>query len=1050
LARAYRMEGKYSEAAAALDRVAHNTPDKLVEDAQMERIRIAFEQERNEEAAELLDKFLDRDVPPALGAEAHWQRGWLHSGAGNEERAIDVWSHGIERYPPQKALYSQRAYFTMIRLNWGATRQRGPGVLRERAGLAQRPTDGPERSAIRSRPRPLWALFGRACPRPAGEGVRRSAGENLHFDGFRARLYSWGRRVGGRVAPSAIGPYRVVDILGVGGMGEVYLAHDPRLKRKVALKRVIEARPETPDAKERLLKEARAAANLNHPNIAVVYDVIEHDGEPFIVMEYVEGETLRERLKRGPLTDEEVLDIATQITSALSEAHSHGIVHRDLKPSNILIGAAGRVKILDFGLAKTPLSDEDPATTTGRVVGTPAYMAPEQLLGYHTDHRSDLYSLGLVLFELLTGRRPFNREKEFVTLESMKSRVPRAPDPLGEPIARAMLWDPSDRFQSAAEMGNALERAARAQEDTPTRFRAPRPGNGSLTPRPRRRFVPLIPVAILLGGLLLVSLARTLFRTRASYGGDPAVVAVLPLENVSGDPSIDHIGFGIAHTLITKLSALPSITIVSRTAAREYGATSRDTRELARDLGAAFVIKGSVQRVGATLLITANLVRRDDSVAWGDEFEGGVDQLFELQRRLADGLTRALHLNLTPQQKRRLDEPPSANVSAYAEYSQGRYFLERSRDVEDLERGIRLLEGAVTRDPRFALAYAALGEAYWTRFEQTTDRIWTEKAREAAEQARRLDPDHPSIHYVLAVIDNGIGRSGEAMSALRRAIALQANYDDAHRLIGEILADQGDIDGAAAELRQAIAIRPDFWGHHYGLGLVNYRAGRLVEAVEAFERVNELQPDLPNGFQALGATYHTMGNLDRAVPNYQRALDLGPNAPSYNNLGTLYYRQGKFAEAVQTYEKALALEPSRPVTHRNLGDAYRRLGEEGKSEAAYSRAAELHRNLLAVNPRDARTMSSLALMEAKLGNFEEAVRLAEEAAVLAPSEAAVSFDKAVVQALAGHPRNAIETLGEAIEQGYGISEIREDDDLDSLREIPEFQALLETPHVPRR
>lgn len=811
------------------------------------------------------------------------------------------------------------------------------------------------------------------------------------------------------------------------------------------MKRVSDARRATPEAREQLRREAKAAAQLIHPNIAVIYDVIESGDQPYIVMEYVEGQTLHERRLQGPMSAQEVIEISRQITSALTQAHRLGIIHRDLKPANILITPSGTVKILDFGLARIEHANESENTTAGQVVGTPAYMPPEQMLGYRADQGSDIFAVGVVLFELVTGKRPLEeRAERALVLDNLRARIPKASDldpriprALSETIGKAMSWEPSDRQQSAAELHREL--VSLADDPTPTPARSgfePVAGN---VPRPRRRTLAFVLAIVLALGLIVAWIA--LNRSRAPADAPP-IVAVVPLVNVSGDASIDHIGVGIAHTLVTKLSAIPSVTMISSGTRLAYGADSRDTKALARDLGATFVVNGSVQRVRNLLHITVNLVRADDSVAWGSEFEGSLDDLFELQRRLAAGVADALHLNLTPQQKRRLEEPLTSNVNAYAEYSQGRYFLERTQNPDDLARAIRLLESAVTRDPRFAQAHAALGEAYWARFEQTTDREWTERAREAAEAARTLDPDHPSVHYVLAVIDNGTGQTDEALGELRRALALQPNYDEAYRLLGEIFAVRGDIDAAAREIKQAIAIRPNFWGHYRALGLAYLRAGRFAEAAEMFRRVTELQPDLAIGFQSLGTTYHVMGDLDNAIRNYEISIELKPNAPSLNNLGTVYYRQQQFADAARSYERALEIQPNRPVTHRNLGDAYRRLGETEKAEVAYQRSAALHRNVLDVNPRDARTLALLALMEAKLGNVDDATRHAAEALALAPSDAQVLYHSGVVHVFAGRRGEALASLQLAVDQGYGINELREDDDLDTLRDLPEFQALL--------
>ena len=822
-----------------------------------------------------------------------------------------------------------------------------------------------------------------------------------------------------------VGPYRVLEPLGAGGMGEVYLAQDPRLQRQVALKRVATSLLAMPEARPRLLKEARAAAALSHPNVATVHDVIDWNDEPIIVMEYVEGTSLKDRLEDGPLAVSDAIELAIQMASALEEAHRHDIVHRDLKPANVMITAAGTVKILDFGLARSVSPGGSTLTATGQAVGTPAYMAPEQALGRLVDQRADIYSLGLVLFELLAGQRPSQRNivaKDQLKEPRVEELRPEAPSELGDIVSKAMAWEPAERHQSASQLRAELLRVKHKHLEEQTEVT----GTDGAPRFPRRqamrRFIGWT------AGLLAVLVAAALVysKLRPPPIAQGAVVAVLPLQNVSGDPSLDHIGVAIAHALTSQLARLPTITTVSRTTSREYA--NEDTERIARDFGASFVVNGSVQGVAESLNITANLVRADDTVAWGDQFEGATDELFDLQRRLAAELTKALRLRLTPQQQQRLDVPPTADTEAYAEYSQGRYFIERAESEQDLDYGIRLLKSAlVDRDEGFALAWAALGEAYWARFEMTSGRDWTVLAREAAERARQLDPDHPSVHYVLAVVYHGSGESSRAMTELRRALELQPNYDDAYRLIGESLAEQGDIEGAAAELQHAIAIRPDFWGHHRALGMAYFRAGLLNEAVTAFERVTELQPDLAVGFQMLGAAYHTMGELEHAQTNYEKSIELSPTAATLNNLGTIYYRLEDFEAAARSYREALTLQPNRAITHRNLGDVLKRLGEEQGSRAAYEQAAEIHLRRLEVNPLDAREKALLGLMEAKLQNYDTALRLVAEARALSESDPQVLYHSGVVQTLAGKRFEAVATLRLAIESGFGVSEIRADD-----------------------
>jgi serine/threonine protein kinase/tetratricopeptide (TPR) repeat protein len=847
------------------------------------------------------------------------------------------------------------------------------------------------------------------------------------------------------MVPKNISHYRIIRLLGQGGMGQVYLAEDTLLRRRVALKRLTANAGNNAEVRQRLIKEARAAAVLSHPNIAVIHDVIEDGEDSFIVMEYLDGQSLKDELLHRPFPLHEVVAIGIQLCDALEEAHRHGVIHRDLKPGNIVMTARGQVKILDFGLAKAQ-PPGDRVTTTGEFLGgTPAYMPPEQKLGYRADHRSDIFSLGVVLYELVTGDRPCvhdlerampldsSEHNELLANEIASAAVPVA---FGDMVAKAMAWNPDARHQSARELRDALGRIEEGLREDPT---VPRPARRK--PLPGRALRSKLQRMLAAALVLAVVTGTVLWWANASSTTDgPPVIAVLPLANVSGDPSIDHIGVGIAHTLITKLSALPTVTTVSSTTAREYGAES-DIPGLARDLGATFIVNGSVQRVADTLHVTVNLVRADDSIAWGGAFDGSMAELFGIQRRLASGLATGLELNLTPAEAEDLEAPPTNNVDAYAEFSQGRSLLERIQDPENIDRSIRLLESSVEKDPAFVQAHAALSEAYWAKFERTTDSAWIDKARASAEEARRLDPDHPAVRYALAKIYHETGDADRAIDELQRTLTLQPNYADAHALLGDILAERGGVDAAAAEIQKAIDLRPNFWGYHSALGLVYYHAGRPEDALGPFRRITELQPDLPNGFQSLGATYHSMGALDQAVSNYQEAIRRGHSWVAHSNLGTIYYRRGQFSQAVEQYEKALELNPNRHVYHRNLGDAYTRLNRSDDARRSYTQAKELASKLLTVNPNEASVRSFLGLCEAKLGNTAEARRLVAEAVELAPQDAGVQYDAAVVHALTGDVEQALSFLQTALRHGYSRSEASVDDDLASLHGLAEFENL---------
>src|SRR5262249_54653202 len=317
----------------------------------------------------------------------------------------------------------------------------------------------------------------------------------------------------------------------------------------------------------------------------------------------------------------------------------------------------------------------------------------------------------------------------------------------------------------------------------------------------------------------------------------------------------------------------------------------------------------------------------------------------------------ALKADLTERDRARLDNSPTTNADAFANYAQGRSFLERPDVVSNLDRATDLFAAAISLDPRFALAHAALGEAHWARYLRTRDQQWVDKARQETLEALRLDPDQAGVRYSLALIYNGTGHTADAVHEPQRAIPLQPASDDAHRLLGEITARGGDIDGAVPELRQAVDLRPSYWGNHWSLGLALYNAGRYRDAIPSFRRVTELQPDNARGFQTMGAAYHQLNDLENALANDQRALEINPTAGSYSNIGTIHYDRGEFGEAASAYEQSVARDPKSAIMRRNLGDAYDAIGDTQKARDAFAKAVELSTALLQVNPRDARILA---------------------------------------------------------------------------------------------
>ncbi|HVR70256.1 MAG TPA: serine/threonine-protein kinase, partial [Vicinamibacteria bacterium] len=493
------------------------------------------------------------------------------------------------------------------------------------------------------------------------------------------------------MAEASVGPYRILERLGAGANGEVFLAEDTRLRRRVALKTLAgTGGSDAAELRRKLLREARAAARLNHPNIAAVYDVLDSEEGVHIVMEYVPGATLAARVRQGPLPPMQVLDLALQLSGALAHAHELGVVHRDLKPANVIVSPSGQAKILDFGLARlhevdagsVHLSASDASTTDARqVVGTPPYMPPELLRGEGFDARGDIYSLGVSLFELLTGRRPFAaRDGMALTAAILTAPTPRprsitpdVPADLDEVVYRAMARDAKDRHRSATALQADLKRLTAGITDPPTMSRP----LSRLWPPGRRRLggTALACVAVAVGVYGAIGPGRWPWpspaTTAAPHATGPHVVAVLPLAGAAGDPRTESLAAGVADALITALSKLPDVTVVSRAATLRYGDRKQDPDAIARELGATVLVDGAVQRVGDRLRVTVTLLEpRSKTVRWQNAYDGSFGEVLTLQREVAEALARELRLRSAGAQGAPTE--PTDDAEAFADHAQAR------------------------------------------------------------------------------------------------------------------------------------------------------------------------------------------------------------------------------------------------------------------------------------------------------------------------------------------------------------------------------------------
>lgn len=882
-----------------------------------------------------------------------------------------------------------------------------------------------------------------------------------------------------------VGPYQVLSRLGSGGMGDVYLARDPRLDRRVALK-VLRARPDADRAdRGRLLHEGRAAARIAHPHIAAIYDVLDTGEHPVLVMEYVEGRTLRREMESRPLTMARAVDVATQICDALASAHAQGVVHGDIKPENVCLTAGGQVKVLDFGIARLAPrpggGDTQTLTAEGAIprafAGTPRYAAPELFGGASPDAQTDVYAAAAVLFEMLAGRPPHAGDNAFdIGLKALAAEAPRVdalrpqvPPTLADAVSRALARERRARTPSAAALATELRAVTMPREDAgdqPTftdaglvealaGSAAADPPAQNLSPGRTARidthrtatawFSAHRLVAVFL--VLLAILAWAGWRWAQPRGGDAAsqlpVVAVLPLEAIGDDARSAALGTGIADTLIADLANAPGLVVVSRRASMTLPRGRGDVARVARDLGATLLVDGTVQTLGDSLRVSLTLVRPDGAVSWGQSAEGRITEVFDIQRRLAGGLRSALQVDetaangtLAADRAGRPQGPASLDIQALADYAEALERLARPDLAGNIGLAIDGFTRALGRDPGFALAHVGLADAYMADYRLTRNDASLERAAAHADRAASMAPYHAESWVSLARIRKGTGRYAEAEEALDRALSLQPAYDEAWRELGTVRAERANRAGAEEAFRRAIALRPAFWQNHHEFGRFLFEIGQHEAAAEEFTRVIALQPDSPRGYQALGTVLQTQGRLAAAIENYQRATQLSPSVNAHLNIGVLQHWDGRYREAITSYERAAALAPDDPAPPRNIGDSLLKLGDEPGARAAYTRALALVERELRRNERAGEARELRAVLLAKLGRHEEAAREAGALVSASPDSPSAYHAQAVVAALGGRAGDARAALDRAVTLGYSRELASRDDDLALVTKRP--------------
>ena len=710
-----------------------------------------------------------------------------------------------------------------------------------------------------------------------------------------------------------ISHYSILEKLGAGGMGVVYKAEDTRLGRLVALKFLPEGLSSDRLAVERFKREARAASGLNHPHICSVYDIGEHAGRHFIVMELMEGTALNHRIAGRPQSTDQILELGTEIADALVAAHAKGLIHRDIKPANVFITQRGQAKLLDFGLAKPGLESpregpvaksaaptQENLTSSGVVVGTPAYMSPEQVRGENLDPRTDLFSLGAVLYEMATGRQPFAGSTTGMVQEAILNRAPvpagrvnpELPAKLEEIINRTLEKDRQLRYQTASDLRADLQRLRR---DTESARVAASSGVVSPGPRSGRRNR----MSVLAGALAVVAvLALGTWVSLSRATGDAIdSLAVLPFTNAGGDADTEYLSDGITESLINNLSQLPNVRVKARSTVFRYKGKDADPQKAGQELGVRAVLSGRLLRRGDTLVVRAELMDiAKGSQLWGQQYNRKAADVLALQDELSMEIVAKLRLRLTGEEKQKLTKRYTRDAEAYELYLKGRYHWNK-RSPDGLTKAIEYLRQAIDKDPTFALAYAGLSEAY---------------GRSAF---------------------LNMGPPGEAMprakASASKALEIDGDLVEAHISLGySSFTYDWDWPAATKHFERAMALNSAAVNSHVSYAFYLAVAGRSAEAVSVARRARDLDPVSASLSHSLAVQLFLARNFDDAIAECTRTLEIDPNyAIAHEVLGVSYAAKGMYREALPAMERAVALNPASAITlglrahvHGKLGD----------------------------------------------------------------------------------------------------------------------------------
>jgi eukaryotic-like serine/threonine-protein kinase len=853
---------------------------------------------------------------------------------------------------------------------------------------------------------------------------------------------------GGRV-----GDYQILEVVGAGGMGVVYKARDLKLERTVALKFLPQDSAVGEKEKERFRTEAKAASGLDHTNIGVIHGLEQTpDGHLYIVMAFYDGQTLAEKIREGPVPTFEAVELAAQMAAGLAEAHAHNIVHRDIKPSNLILTNQNVLKVVDFGLALV-VSAETLSQSIG-IAGTVAYMSPEQANGAVVDHRTDIWSAGVVLAEMLTGKHPFQRNSlpsvMAAIVQDPPAQLEGVPPRLQRIVLRSLAKEPEKRYQSSADMLADL-RAVKSEADAPTLgvsskelARYAKDAAGEIrrdsTWQVLSRWWIATPATILL--LMIAAFAASgALRERvtfAVFGMNEKHVVILPFENAGNDPANEALADGLTDSITNRLSNLDesqtSLLVVPANFVRQKKVN--DPGAAFRAFRATLAVQGSVSRSPQNVRLRFNLV--DTRTLRNLDSENLVDNngdLSALEDQAITKIAKLMHVSTTPESLR--NPAHTTAPSAYENYLKALGYIERYDKPGNLDLAIGELENAVTTDPGFALGYVEECEAYRLKFQLDQNPMWVEAASAKCKLAADEDNRLPAVYVTLGRLHSSQGKDDLALQEFQQALAL--NRFDSSAMMGMASAYErmGRIADAEKTFQGAANMRPEYWDGYNSLGSFYLRQRRYKDALQEFDHVIELTPDNAAAYSNRGAVYSNLKEYAKAENDFVKSISLGPSYPAYVNLGTLYNSEGKFADYAAMTEKALQYNDKDFRVWANLASAYKKLGQNDKAQAASAEKLKRLEAVVQIQPKDAIVQAALGIAYAEQKQKEKALPHIQAALTLAPKNPQVLLNAGEAYEDLGDRARALELVQKSLKSGYTA---------DRVKSNVAFQNLIQDPH----